>query len=183
MLRLFVAIAIPEPTARVLVALCEGLPGVRWGPRENLHVTLYFAGEISETAAEDFDSELGAITLPSFEIGLSGVGVFDGPAGPRSLWAGVDANHALTRLRSRCVTAARRAGLRVDRRAWRPHITLAYVADAPEARIAAWIQANSLARPPAFRVETFGLYSSRRGAEAASYRLERAYGLAAPANS
>jgi 2'-5' RNA ligase len=43
-IRLFAAVAVPEAAAEVLAPLAEGVPGARWSPPENLHVTLRFAG-------------------------------------------------------------------------------------------------------------------------------------------
>jgi 2'-5' RNA ligase len=83
----------------------------------------------------------------------------------------------LRHLARRCETAARRAGLKPQTRSYRPHLTLAYLNHAEPAAVAAWIQANNLLKSPPFRLETFGLYSSRSGAEGSRYRLERLYRL------
>jgi 2'-5' RNA ligase len=90
----------------------------------------------------------------------------------------------LERLHGRCESAARQVGLKPETRAYRPHVTLAYLGrEAPEAprsesRVAAWIQDHNLLHPPAFRVERFGLYSSVLGHDGSRYRLERDYRLA-----
>ena len=95
-----------------------------------------------------------------------------------ALWAGVADGPALRQLARRCEMAARRVGLRPDTRGYHPHLTLAYLNGAEPAAVAAWIQANNLLRSPSFRVDAFGLYSSRLAAEGAGYRLERSYPLA-----
>lgn len=177
MIRLFAAIAAPEAAAEALAPLAHGLPGARWVPRDNLHLTLRFAGEISETVAEDLDSALSAVTAPAFDLTLAGVGVFSEAYEPRAVWAGVEAGEPLSILRGRCERAARQAGLAPDNRAWRPHVTLAYLRGAEPARVGAWTQAHSLFRAPAFEVAAFGLYSSRRTRDGAAYRLERLYRL------
>jgi 2'-5' RNA ligase len=176
-IRLFVAIAAPHEVALALEPLARGVPGARWSPRENLHITLRFVGEVSEAAAEDLDSALSAVTARPFEVALAGVGCFGDDGGVSALWAGVEAGETLTILRSRCESAARRAGLKPDTRAWKPHVTLAYVSGAEPARVAAWTQTHNLLRVPPFAVERFGLYSSWRTRAGSIYRLERSYTL------
>ena len=177
MIRLFAAIAVPEEIAEALVRRQQGLPGARWRPVEALHLTLRFFGEIAESAADDLDAELARIALDPVTVVLDGVGAFEDGGEPHAVWAGVAENDALKRLAARCETAARQAGLTADRRAWRPHVTLAYLRRADPRRVAAWIQGHNLLKSPAFTVGSFGLYSSRLGDQGASYRLERSYPL------
>ena len=177
MIRLFVAVAVPSAVAEALTPLAWGVPGARWSPPENLHITLRFAGDVPESAAEDLDSALSAVSVPPFELTLAGVGAFGDPLAPHVLWAGVDACEVLTRLHGRCETAARRAGLKPDSRAWKPHVTLAYLSGAEPSRVAAWTSAHNLLRTPPFRADAFGLYSSWRARNGSIYRLERQYRL------
>ena len=177
MIRLFAAIPAPEAAAEALAPLAQGLPGARWTPRANLHLTLRFAGDIPETVAEDLDSALSAVTAPAFSMTLAGVGIFSEGPEPRAVWAGVEAGEPLSILHGRCERAARQAGLAPDNRAWKPHVTLGYLRGADPARVAAWTQTHSLFRLPPFDVAAFGLYSSRRTREGAAYRLERLYRL------
>jgi len=178
MIRLFAAVAIPEEIGEGLARRQQGLPGARWRPLESLHLTLRFFGELSEDKADDLDAELATIVGPVFDLTLSGVGVFEDTAGPRAAWAGAEDEPQLKRLAGRCESAARRAGLAADRRAFRAHVTLAYLAGADPARVAAWVQEHNLLKSPPFLVQAFGLYSSRRGEAGAIYRLERRYALA-----
>ena len=177
MIRLFAAVAIPEEIAQGLERRQQGLPGARWRPLESLHLTLRFFGELSEDKADDLDAELATITSPAFDLTLSGVGVFEDGAGPRAVWAGAEDCPLLKRLAGRCESAARRAGLAADRRAYRPHVTLAYLSGADPARVAAWVQEHNLLKSPSIPVRAFGLYSSRRGEAGAVYRLEQRYAL------
>ena len=89
----------------------------------------------------------------------------------------------LTRLAKACDQAARRVGIPVESRAYRPHVTLAYLRKPSPLEVAQWIQANNLLASPVFPVTTFGLYSSRQTSEGSAYRLERAYGLGIPRSS
>ncbi len=177
MIRLFAAIALPEGIGAERARRQQGLPGARWRPLEALHITLRFFGEMDEARADDLDAELGAIVLPSVTVVLEGVGSFQDGDDIHAVWAGVAENDGLRRLAARCETAARRAGLAPDRRAWRPHVTLAYLKRAEPRRVAAWIQSHNLLKSPPFVAGDFGLYSSRLGGDGASYTLERTYPL------
>ena len=178
MIRLFAAAAIPEDIAVGLARRQKGLLGARWRPIESLHLTLRFFGELSEDKADDLDAELAAIAAEPFDLILSGVGVFESGGGaPRAVWAGVGDNPALRRLAARCETGARRVGLARETRAFRPHVTLAYLSGVEPAPVAAWIQEHNLLKSPSFPVRAFGLYSSRRSAAGATYQLERRYRL------
>ena len=47
MIRLFAALALPDEIAAGLARRQDGVPGARWRPREALHVTLRFFGEVA----------------------------------------------------------------------------------------------------------------------------------------
>lgn len=177
MIRLFAAIAIPSEIGEGLARRQQGLPGARWRPTDAFHITLRFAGEISEEVADDLDAELNVVSGEALTLQLEGVGSFQDGDDIHAVWAGVAENPALHQLARRCETAARKAGLKPDTRAWKPHVTLAYLRHAEPARVAAWVQGHNLLKSPPFRVSSFGLYSSHLGHDAASYRLERAYPL------
>ncbi|MGH6987256.1 MAG: RNA 2',3'-cyclic phosphodiesterase [Caulobacteraceae bacterium] len=177
MIRLFAALAIPGDIGVALQRLQHGLPGARWRPREGLHLTIGFVGEVAETMADDFDAELAQIRSEPFEMSLAGVGCFGEAGSVSAVWAGARTNESLKALAASCERAARRAGLARERRLFRPHVTLAYLnRGAPEAA-ARWIQSHNLFSSPPFIIERFGLYSSSLGRQGSTYRLERSYPL------
>jgi 2'-5' RNA ligase len=179
-IRLFAAIR-PSPDAiQWLQRLKDDLPGARWSPPENLHLTLRFAEQISERQADDLDAELETIHGGPFDLTLRGVGAFEDHGFPKAIWADVERSEPLEVLQRRCESAARRAGLAPDKRPWRPHVTLAYLSAAEPERVARWIQQYNLARLAPFEVAEFGLYSSWPSKEGSVYRLERTYPLNRP---
>lgn len=178
-LRLFAALAIPDHVAEPLLALMKGVPGAKWRPRENLHLTLRFFGELAEPVAEDLDSELEAATrgIGPFEVRLKGAGSFGG-ADPHALWVGAAESDALKQLAAACEKAARRVKLPPEAHRFTPHVTLAYLSGASLDRVQAFERALSLFEAPAFGVGGFGLYSSVTRKSAPSlYRLEAEYPL------
>ena len=141
------------------------------------HGTLRFFGEVREDMARDLDAELSTLGGRPFDVVLEGAGAFGEGSDIHAVWAGVAENPELRRLAKACTTAARRVGLKPDRRNYRPHVTLAYLRHPEPDRVAAWIQANNLLKSPPFRIERFGLYSSFLGSDGAQYRLEAGYAL------
>lgn len=181
MIRLFAAVAIPEDVRRALQRRQDGLPGARWRPPESLHVTLRFYGEVRQDAARDLDAELLAAAGRPFDLSLQGAGAFGEGDDIHAVWAGVADSAPLRRLARACERAARRAGLKAERRAYRPHVTLAYLRRPDAARVAAWIQEHNLLKSPPFRIDRFGLYSSWPTREGSAYRLEAEYPLGSSA--
>ena len=177
MIRLFAAVAVPEEIGEGLQRRQQGVPGARWRPLEALHVTLRFFGEVREDMADDLDLALAAVKGAPFELTLEGAGSFGEGEDIHAVWAGVAESPALRTLAGRCEAAARRVGLKPEHRAYRPHVTLAYLRRPDPARVAAWVQGHNLLKSPPFRVDRFGLYSSTLGTQGSVYRVEREYGL------
>lgn len=178
MLRLFTALPVPWDVVETLKRRQTGLPGARWRPEEALHVTLAFYGEVTEMQADDLAAELARIPPGGFEIELKGVGAFGDAHRTHTLWAGVEPNERLTVLAGRCKAAAERAGIRMEPRTYKPHLTLAYLKTQTNPdRIGAWITGHNLLHSPAIRIDRFGLYSSTLTEDTSHYELEREYPL------
>tara|TARA_R110002051_G_scaffold228029_1_gene290245 strand:+ start:13156 stop:13695 length:540 start_codon:yes stop_codon:yes gene_type:complete len=157
--RLFTAIGLPDSVREPLLALQSGLPGASWRPRENLHLTLRFFGEVDERKAEDLDFELAKITASGFDLTLKGAGWF-GRLEPHALWIGVEAAAELLALQTKCERAAQRAGLAAEPRKFLPHVTLAYLQNTPVEKLAAFTQALGTFRCEPARITGFSLYAS-----------------------
>ena len=177
MIRLFAALGVPPEIGLALQVRQTGIDGARWRTPESLHVTLRFFGEIRQDLARDLDAELMGVGGRPFEIQLQGAGSFGDHADIHAVWAGVAESVELRRLAEACETAARRAGLKPEKRNYRPHVTLAYLHRADPGEVAAWIQGNNLLKSPPITVDRFGLYSSTLGREGSHYRLEAEYPL------
>ena len=175
-MRLFVALDLPPLARDRLSALATGLPGARWVPPENYHVTLRFIGEVPPHEAEELDHALAGIRAPRFTLELTGVGTFDRGGRSGTLYAGVERSPGLAHLQSKIETALQRAGLQAERRKFTPHVTLAKV-EGFDPRLGGWIAAHNLFRAPAIAVEHFALFSSHLGREQASYTVEVEYAL------
>ena len=61
MIRLFVALELPDDVRMRLARLAGGVPGARWMPAENLHLTLAFIGNVPENAFADVAAALSRV--------------------------------------------------------------------------------------------------------------------------
>lgn len=181
MLRLFVALALPPELRSDLAGLAGGIPGARWVPPENYHLTLRFIGEIENWRAQEVDDALTAIRGNAFELSLRGLGTFEKAGRIHALWVGAERNDALSHLQGKVETALQRVGLPPERKRFSPHVTIARTDRAPPEKVVAFVQAHNLFRAAPMHVEHFTLFSSRLGKEASVYTPEVEYDLAARA--
>jgi 2'-5' RNA ligase len=176
-MRLFVGLDLPFDLRERLASIAGGLPGARWVPADNYHLTLRFIGEVTPNTAEEIDLALAALRGRSFPLAMSGVGVFEKGGRAVALWAGVERSQALDHLQSKIETALQRAGLEPVRRRFAPHVTLARLDNAPPHRLVSYLQTHSLFRSESLPVGHFTLFSSLLGKEASVYTAEVDYAL------
>ena len=181
MLRLFVALGLPDEIRDRLEELEEPLPGARWVPYENFHITLRFIGEVDGGLARDIDAALEGVDGRGFELTLKGLGLFGDGRKVRALWAGVEANESLLRLQLKVEQALQRSGLEPEGRKYKPHITLARFKQPPGEKLDHYLARRALFRTPPFTVRAFTLYRSFLSGEGSIYRAEANYGLELPA--
>ena len=131
--RLFVAIRPPGDIRDLLIDAMADSPELRWVSDENLHVTLRFIGEVERPLADDIALALGRIRSDPFEIGFSGVGIFERRSGG-ALWAGVQPKAPIAGLAAKVERAA-------SPRAWRRNT-------APTTRTSPSPASTAPARPP-----------------------------------
>src|SRR5437870_11609049 len=95
-MRLFVALELPDEAkdelARVIEALRARRPEAKWVPRDNLHLTLAFLGEVAEEHRGEIETALRSVTGEPGPIrtGLTSLGAFPSARRARVLWAGLD---------------------------------------------------------------------------------------------
>jgi len=177
-MRLFVALDLPWDLRQRIAALAGGgLPGARWVPPENYHLTLRFIGETPGYRAEEIDIALAGLRARAFQLSLSGVGTFAKGGRSTALWLGVERNPQLDHLQNKIETALQRAGLEAERRRFQPHVTLARLDNVAEGKLVSYVQAHNLFRTDPVPVTHFTLFSSQLGKEASVYTAEVEYAL------
>jgi RNA 2',3'-cyclic 3'-phosphodiesterase len=131
-MRLFVAVDLPatvkDELDRVVGTLRPSIPAAKWVPRDNIHLTLSFLGEVAEERVEPIVEALrGAVaSVPRFAARLAGSGAFPTPRRARVLWAGLESDHdELPTLAAAVAEALEPMGFPREKRAWTAHLTLA----------------------------------------------------------
>lgn len=122
--RLFTALEVPHDAARSLSLLRGGLPGGRWIEIEDYHITLCFFGDMTNEIADELIHALDQVRGKSFTLQLKGIDVF-GSKKPHSIYARVEPCEELMLLQSDIDRIAKRLGLKLDKRKYIPHITVA----------------------------------------------------------
>lgn len=125
--------------------LDEVLPhgGVRWTKPDQLHLTLWFLGDVPSPRLPELSGALGGALAGAgrFRLRLDGLGAFPSPQAPRVLWVGLAGD--LTRLldvQGRVARAAGEFGDHQEARPFHPHLTLGRV-NRTEARVSRAFQA------------------------------------------
>lgn len=181
MIRLFVGVGLPEDIRARLAGLQAGVPGARWVPPENIHLSLRFIGDVNEGEADDIHDALESVRTRRFALSLAGVGHFESAGQVHTLWVGVDKNPDLVALRDRVESALVRIGRPPEGRRFTPHVTLARLRDAAIGRVSTFLAVNALFRAGPIAVDRFTLYSSAMQGHGRLYRPEADYALAAVA--
>jgi 2'-5' RNA ligase len=112
----------------------DGLRGfdVRWIADENLHITVWFLGEVKEDVAARVIEVLRAPwVIEPFDMSIAGAGAFPPSGALRILWFGVsDGAEALTRTYAELAIRLAPLGYEAERRPYHPHVTVGRVKNA-----------------------------------------------------
>ena len=130
-LRLFLAVDVPsdvrDAVATVSRNLEERIPGARWAPPQNWHVTMKFLGSV-DAQGRDWIAEAArqaASRIAAFETRVDGLGAFPSPRRARVLWAGLtDESGGFERLAT-ALDSALATRFAPEDRAFTAHLTLA----------------------------------------------------------
>lgn len=183
-MRLFVAAEPSEQVRRSAVSAIERLRerldsakasrGLRWLPPENLHLTVWFLGEVSDARAEAvLDAMRPSLATPAFELHLAGFGAFPPSGPPRVLWMGVTRGLAeLARAHEEVGERLQPWGFPPEGRAYSAHLTIARVKEQPHGSARAALR-QALAHVPAdagsCRIEELAVFRSRTAPAGAVY--------------
>lgn len=131
-MRLFIAIDLPTEVRKKLDEIQRALrpkaDSAKWVDPESIHITLKFLGEVPEKQLDDINAEMTGLSWKPFTITVRGVGFFPGNRSPRVFWAGMEAP-TMQGLAEQLDSRMDRLGFEKEKRAFRPHITLARARD------------------------------------------------------
>lgn len=168
-MRLFAALPLPADTAQAVAQLQDALREadwpIRWVPRESLHVTLSFLGNVDDALMTPVaraldDAGTGEAPIP---LEVRGVEAIPSVRRCRLLWVGLEAPPALEFLADRFARACAGLGISGDEQAFRPHITLGRMRDGGRLPEGATRRLESLPLPDPFVVNSLVLFESELG--------------------
>ena len=154
-----------------------GIPGARWVPPENYHVTLRFIGEAPRYLAEEIDHALAALKAPAFALTLAGIGTFAKGGRGRRYGSGWSAMPALDRLQNKDRDGAATVWFGAGAAAVSAASDSGAAGQRGGGKIGWIVQAHNLFRAESVTVEHFTLFSSLLGKEQPVYTAEVEYAL------
>jgi 2'-5' RNA ligase len=103
----------------------------RWVPQDNLHITLFFIGDVPGNRVNEVRAALAPpFARAAFDVHLSGLGAFPPSGVPRVFWIGVrDGSEALGALHAEVSARLAAVGCEPEGRPYSAHLTIARVKD------------------------------------------------------
>ncbi len=133
-LRTFLAIDLPSEMHKTIAqkqeSLRRELPQINWVKSENLHITLKFLGDTPEGTIDELKQvvQQAVKNIAPFVITVRGFGVFPDKRAPRTIWTGIDCEQsALEDLALQVESSVMSLGFPEEKKAFRPHLTLARI--------------------------------------------------------
>lgn len=179
-MRLFIGIELDEKIRESAAAIAGSIAQrlerrieARWVPAANLHITLWFIGEVLDERATAI---LRAIDRPfetdSFDLHVAGAGAFPPSGSPRVLWLGVRSGaDSLRRLHGEIAGRLQALGIAPERRPYSSHLTIARVKNVRggDYRRLRTLLAETPADAGRCRVDAVTLFRSRLSPKGATY--------------
>lgn len=139
MIRLFVSLNIPLEIRESIILLrkeaFKGEVNYKWEPKEKLHITLKFIGEVQENLLEIISEELKFIkNYPIFECSLNNFGFFVLRGTPKILWIGVNAGEQIYSLVDEINLRLKKFSVQPETKPFKSHITILRLKGNPEER-------------------------------------------------
>lgn len=127
----FLAVPLPDDIQDQLAERAKTwqnkLPFKQWPHPRDYHITLIFLGAAKNQTVQQVKNQAAqmAARFAPFTLRLQPFGTFGKKDRPRVLWAGVSAPDTLYTLQSQLHQACTEMGFSLDRRPYKPHITIA----------------------------------------------------------
>jgi len=133
-MRLFIAVnfgvKVKKRLAETIYALKKNLVKGNFSECDNLHVTLEFLGEMPESRTEIIKECMDAAADSEFDIKIGHLGRFKRPEGD-IYWRHISADDELYELQSRLHILLKKCGFSLEKRQFKPHLTLGRKMRAP----------------------------------------------------
>jgi RNA 2',3'-cyclic 3'-phosphodiesterase len=181
--RLFIALELPENIKAALASLGQGGIRVRWIPREQIHLTLAFIGELPTDQYRLLNKILDQVEFYPFEGRVGDLGFFGKESHPRVLWVALDGGEDLYKLQQEIIQQLKRHNIPFDAKNFKPHITLGRAREERSPKSSAreliqnFLQQGIYLDHSTFQINSFTLFSSKLTPDGSVYTSERVYPL------
>jgi RNA 2',3'-cyclic 3'-phosphodiesterase len=114
----------------------------KWVHEEDYHITLAFLGDTPDEKLDEAKSTVKKVvnTVPSFTITTNNFGTFGKKDSPRIFWLGLEHSTQLVDLQKLVYNACIEAGFSLDKKPFKPHITVARKWNKEEAFTSEWLE-------------------------------------------
>ncbi|WP_375192933.1 RNA 2',3'-cyclic phosphodiesterase [Marinobacter sp.] len=176
--RLFFGLEIPPAIKERLLSVQAPIAGAKWQNAGQLHLTLLFLGAVDDDQVPAVCASARVVQQAQFWLAVSGLGCFGQPQSPRNLWAAVAPTEPLGMLHDTLMGRIQAPARPSERRAFRPHITLARF-KRQAGSVKALLDQYGNAAFGHFPVDEFCLFESRRGPSGSVYSVLERFPLGA----
>ena len=126
--RLFVSLNLPDKVIEQIISLRDNICGnenIRWEPKNKLHLTIKFIGDVSNEIVEEISNELLFINqYPEIKCSFNKFGFFYRDEKPTILWAGLVVDDLFNNLVKDLNENLNKFSIPTEHRKFNPHITL-----------------------------------------------------------
>ncbi|HKM36118.1 MAG TPA: RNA 2',3'-cyclic phosphodiesterase [Thiopseudomonas sp.] len=176
MRRIFFGLEIPAEIKDRLLQVRAEVAGATWQSVEQMHLTSLFLGNIEKERLLAVRDVARDIPLAAFALNIVGLGCFGQPDTPQYLWAGVQPEAPVVSLHNAIKNQVENLGLHTERRAYRPHLTLARFKREPGS-VEHLMDEYRETLFGTFQVDEFVLFESQQGPSGSLYRVLERYPL------
>ncbi|MBT8398864.1 MAG: RNA 2',3'-cyclic phosphodiesterase [Rhodothermia bacterium] len=178
MIRAFAALPIPPDIAIDLIGPASQLPGdqPRWVDPATAHLTLVFLGSLTDDDVAEVGRSLTEVRQGPFDMQLATADAFPSRKSPRVVVVEPTPASELRRLYE-AVCSSLAGWLPPDRRAYRPHVTLARTKGRRDIHTSNIIRTIETLLPRTIPVSEFVLYRSRTEPDRAYYDIIKTFRL------
>lgn len=134
--RCFIALEIGEKAKKqcenVISILKESGFLAKWVEKENLHITLFFLGEITDEEIKEVTALLEKLDHLSFQLFIDKVGFFQKNGKPTTIWLGIEKSKPIQEVYSIMRSKLENIFNIKFREKYSPHLTLGRIKHTPE---------------------------------------------------
>lgn len=172
LIRAFIAIEIPESIQKAIeketLSLRKAADSslVRWVPSANVHLTLKFLGDVSESNLQFIKQMLTqeCAQHPALDMQIGKLGSFPTSKRPRVIWVGIHAPAELGKIQQAIDSASSRLGYTKEERDFSPHLTIGRVKPNLSAidvqKIRTALESNHVSMLGSAKIDAIHLYKS-----------------------